>query len=487
MERKVIQLLILLIIFSFVIVLPVTAAKKVENGNIVFTTSRDGNSEIYSMNPDGSGQFDLTNNPSSDYSPKLSPDASKIAFLSNRDGNLDEIYVMNADGSDQTRIIRTEPGWIGWLGGWTPDSQKIWFISYNEDAQDGVYWRTFTINIDGTEQKTIFEGGAGPIWSPDETKIAFNDGSIHMMNADGTNSRLIFECSEVHRCGTPTWSPDSKKIAFSYGGPEGGDIAILTVDNPRSALPLIPTIIPRDWQCNSPEWSPDGKQIAYYSLYGTNPGVFETDLKGSKTTQLYSGKNVNQLSWSPDGSKLVFYAKIDNKNQIFVANADGTGTNQLTNLGGNDHPVWGTNTCPKCKVEVKAHGVDISANQFWHTFIVYTDSNGKEWYYRGGPLYTGIPIPGSWLGPIITEMGEFKKGTIDYVHPMKSITVLQGTNAYGKDQCFKNEMIRINSLNIPYAIHGPNSNTVTRTALHNCGCPEITPVIPVPGWNHPYI
>ncbi|GAG57122.1 unnamed protein product, partial [marine sediment metagenome] len=74
---------------------------------IAFESSRDDNDEIYVMDADGSNQVNLTNNPEGDSDPTLSPDGKKIAFKSNRDGK-DEIYVMNADGSDQKRLTETE-------------------------------------------------------------------------------------------------------------------------------------------------------------------------------------------------------------------------------------------------------------------------------------------------------------------------------------------------------------------------------------------
>ncbi|GAI97954.1 unnamed protein product, partial [marine sediment metagenome] len=61
------------------------------------------NFEIYIMNIDGSGQTNLTNNLAWDFEPCFSPDGSKIAFESLRDGNC-EIYIMNVDGSGQTRL-----------------------------------------------------------------------------------------------------------------------------------------------------------------------------------------------------------------------------------------------------------------------------------------------------------------------------------------------------------------------------------------------
>ena len=57
------------------------------NGLIAFTSSRDGDVEIYLMNPDGTGQRRLTNSPGSDSQPSWSPDGTRIAFTSLRDGN----------------------------------------------------------------------------------------------------------------------------------------------------------------------------------------------------------------------------------------------------------------------------------------------------------------------------------------------------------------------------------------------------------------
>jgi len=74
------------------------------NGKIAFYSDRDGNEEIYVMDADGSNQTNLTNNAAADNVPRWSPDKSKIAFYSNRDDVNGEIYVMDADGSNQTRL-----------------------------------------------------------------------------------------------------------------------------------------------------------------------------------------------------------------------------------------------------------------------------------------------------------------------------------------------------------------------------------------------
>ena len=87
--------------------------------DIAFERWHDGNSEIYGMSADGSGQTRLTNNPVLDGSPSWSPDGGRIAFDSLRDEN-PEIYVMNADGSGQTRLT-DDPEYDG-SPSWSPQS-----------------------------------------------------------------------------------------------------------------------------------------------------------------------------------------------------------------------------------------------------------------------------------------------------------------------------------------------------------------------------
>src|SRR3990170_1838494 len=82
---------------------PVESAFPGTNGKIAFESDRDGNYELYTMNADGSGQTNLTNNAAYDTHAVWSPDGMKIAFTSDRDGNYD-VYVMNANGSGQTNL-----------------------------------------------------------------------------------------------------------------------------------------------------------------------------------------------------------------------------------------------------------------------------------------------------------------------------------------------------------------------------------------------
>ena len=125
---------------------------------IAFTSNRDGDSEIYVMNADGSGVTRLTN--SGGDHPSWSPDGRRIAFTSNGDGD-SEIYVMNADGSGVTRLTNNDAVGINDFS-WSPDGRRIAFTS-NGDGDSEIY----VMNADGSGVTRLTNsGGYHPSWSP---------------------------------------------------------------------------------------------------------------------------------------------------------------------------------------------------------------------------------------------------------------------------------------------------------------------------------
>ena len=132
---------------------------------LLLASTQSGNGfEIYTMNTDGSDLTRLTNNMTDDVNPAWSPDGTHIAFQAYRDGNA-EIYVMHSDGLGQINLT-------------------------NNADYDGQ-----------------------PAWSPDGSRIAFISGyDLWVMNADGSNPLKL---SQQYHCENPVWSPDGSKIAYN--------------------------------------------------------------------------------------------------------------------------------------------------------------------------------------------------------------------------------------------------------------------------------
>ncbi len=170
-------------------------------GVVVFYSGRDGNSDIYTMNADGSNLRRLTQDPAEDGSPAISPDGSRIVFLTARHDPSSrppfskyEIYVMETDGTNQRRLTTTEAAENH--PAWSPDGKKILFdADYDKDGKYEIY----IMNDAGTGVTRLTTTSANDQfadWSPDGTKIAFSSDrkgqwDIYVMDADGRNVRAL--------------------------------------------------------------------------------------------------------------------------------------------------------------------------------------------------------------------------------------------------------------------------------------------------------
>ncbi len=286
------------------------------NGKIAFTSDRDGNREIYLMNPDGSNQTRLTNNAIIDDFPTWSPDGKKLAFLSQRPTGEFAIFIMNADGTGKTEV--------------TP-------VTYQPPSPwRGFDWRHMS-------------------WSPDGSRIVFTDlvstiGTIFVVNADGSNRRNLTTGFY------PAWSPDGSRILFMrYIGsgniffglytirPDGTDI--------RDITPSFPDFYTL-WD-SPPIWSPHGQKIAFSATDFANSEIYIANTDGTNPQLFYHicaelapegcGFNTAYPAWSPDGSSMAFavFGYVSRTSEIYVKRFGNGEVTQLTNTtGSNSNPDW---------------------------------------------------------------------------------------------------------------------------------------------------
>ena len=264
-----------------------TAYIAIGQTRIAFTSERDGNTDIYVMNADGSGVTRLTEHPGDDWGPDWSPDGQLIAFSSTRDGDLD-IYVMNADGSGVTRL--TEHPGDDWGPDWSPDGQLIAFSS----TRDG-------------------------------------DLDIYVMNADGSGVTQL--TNNPGRDGSPAWSPGGGQIAFSSQRDGNTDIYVMNADGSG-----VTQLTNHPGSDNAPAWSPGGEQIAFNNDRDGNTDIYVMNADGSGVTQLTNNPGYDlDPAWSPGGGQIAFTSDRDGNSDIYVMNADGSGVRQLTDTPGRYH------------------------------------------------------------------------------------------------------------------------------------------------------
>ena len=218
-KLKIVSLLMVsvFVMLGFMLLLAGSAsALSKANGKIAFSRCFYSGSfscyyhEIYSIYGDGSSQTPLADTYDTQSAQAWSPDGSKIAYMGGDYG----LWVMNADGSGLTEI---NP-WGGNSPSWSPDGSKIAYSSSD----------IFVVNADGSNQTRVTNnptgaGAYGPSWSPDGTKIAFasdrdnpggGNSQIYVMNADGSNQTRVTNNPTGAGAYGPSWSPDGTKITF---------------------------------------------------------------------------------------------------------------------------------------------------------------------------------------------------------------------------------------------------------------------------------
>lgn len=216
---------------------------------IAFTRSIDGNDDIYAMSADGKTVRRLTSDAADDMFPDWSPDGTQISFISYRDEGYRNLFVMNADGSDQRQVTdqqmlpKTKGGYVQWEQ-WSPKGDEIAFV-YNPGADiPGASAGIYVIRPDGSGLRQIHSRGLDLAWSTDGDRIFFLDSAPHpqpgmeiwVINRDGSGLRQLsnFGGEVVHPDHSLRVSPTGNQLAFYGVGPEvteyGSEIYVINTD-----------------------------------------------------------------------------------------------------------------------------------------------------------------------------------------------------------------------------------------------------------------
>jgi Tol biopolymer transport system component len=317
---------------------------------IAFVSYRDGYPNIYIMNSDGSDQQPLNKSEPQAYSdaPTWSPDGKQIVFsvyYDNSQSNPTKIYITDLSGTHQLSIA-TFGNSDSAFPKWSPDGKRIAFTS-NSDGLTEIY----LMGADGLNQSQITQGDdVNPKnnydvqWSPDGKYLGFVSEGVHdittasidVIQPDGSNHRSIILNPKSQQ--TFSWSPDGKEIAYVSTHDK---LCVANLDN------KITHCFSNIGNCLGPTWSPDGTHIAISAKVGKGYDIYNVDVQSGNLDRLTNSDGSDSLNvqWSPDGTRLVYIVDQDNyKPSVYTIDLATKQAQRLTdNTVESESPVWEPN------------------------------------------------------------------------------------------------------------------------------------------------
>lgn len=173
-----------------------------------------------------------------------------------------------------------------------------------------------------------------------KSKLGNADASISIMDADGSNKRLVYQ-DKSGAAYSPAWSPDGEWLAFGFGGffgdRESNPARIMKVKADGSGAQVL---TPGSPNAGFPSWSPDGKRIVFRVWAAKELGLRILNLEDG-TIKVLTTEYDNVPFWSPLGDRILFTRKSAGDWDVYTIQADGSDLRQLTKTPGNDaHAVW---------------------------------------------------------------------------------------------------------------------------------------------------
>ncbi|MDE2765762.1 MAG: hypothetical protein OXI25_04940 [Chloroflexota bacterium] len=311
---------------------------------ITFSAGQAGARDIYVVRADGSGLQAAVFHPADDFAPVWSPDRTRIAYLSDREGNV-EVYVTSSltEPANPTSSMRvTHTGVDESHVRWSPDGRRLLYVSPEGDGTPRVYW----VDLANLRPNRLLFGPIGeqdPAWSPDGKWVAFSvldeDGEsmgIILRNPDGVNSVQVTHTADY----APAWSPDSKRLAFVSTRRGNQDVYVADVRDDGSISQQV-NLTPNpadDW---GPVWDPGSGRLLFFSNRAGPANIMAVEADGSGLVPLTANDaRQTAIAFGPDGM-LVFASVFSGRSDIFLMDEDGANQRLLNvlNLPG-FHPDW---------------------------------------------------------------------------------------------------------------------------------------------------
>lgn len=266
---------------------------------ILFTSTRDGNREIYTMNPDGSEQARLTHHPANDLNAVWSPTGEQILFISDRDGVRD-LFLMDADGSNVRRVFQKEV--YRGRPAWSPDGTQIAYMHLRWDVNE---YPTYIATLGEEKEEELAMDAHNPVWSPDGREIACSIFvQIKIVNVRTGKQKRPLSRKIADWQLQPSWSTVGNKIAFTG----------------HKDPPLPPDRKPGD--PFPPGW--EDKQTIF---------IMNSDGSGFKQLVAEAGPKASGPAISPNGEAVLYTQKINGLLQIFKVDVNSGVHTQLTHIG----------------------------------------------------------------------------------------------------------------------------------------------------------
>jgi Tol biopolymer transport system component len=265
----------------------------------------------------------------------------RIVFTTTRDGN-PELYLLRSAGSAQTRVTNNgvEDGNAAWsLGG---------KLAFSRATAGGVEIFGMSPSVRAEQRQLTFQHGhaTDPTWSPAGGRLAFTgdvagNKEIYILDSEGKTTPQDLTNSSADEWDA-AWSPGGTGTEIAFVSNRDGNAELYTHNLVTGNERRLTTTAADE---AGPSWSPDGRQLVFTRSVNGDADLYVLDLtSGDERPLVVRPGNDLEPAWSPDGRRIAFASDQDGDFEIYVINVDGTVERDWSNshLASDRSPAWET-------------------------------------------------------------------------------------------------------------------------------------------------